>query len=364
MSSNRAFSRHLAIAYLVLLVYACLYPMDTWRSSGLPRFGYLTAPWPKYYTTDDTILNILGYTPLGLTVVASLPLGWTRRRRIIVTVVFAALLSFCMETLQNFLPTRVASNIDLTVNSFGALLGALAGAHWGQALFAPGRGLARWRERYITDGLTGDVGLILIMLWLLVQLTPNHMLFPGGEWRKMLGITPPLPFAAGRLIAFETAQTASMLVAVGLFARCTLHISGKTLVFALFTLGIGARMLASGYLLVPANPLAWVTPGAGYGLLIGAGLLVLALYLPRVAQHALAGTTLLMASMLINMMPESPYVLSSGPPVVRSGNYLNFYGLCRLVAALWPFAALAYLSVLGLWRGEHLEEKPAVREST
>jgi hypothetical protein len=262
-----------------------------------------------------------------------------------------------METLQNFLPTRVASNIDLAVNSLGALLGALAGMRWGQALFAPGRGLARWRERYITDGLTGDAGLILIMLWLLVQLTPNHLLFPGGEWRKLLGIAPPLPFAAGRLIAFETAQTASMLVAVGLFARCTLHISGKTLLMALLTLGIGARTLASVYWLMPSAPLAWVTPGAGYGLLIGGGLLVLALYLPRVAQHALAGTTLLMASMLINMMPESPYILNSGPSVIRSGNYSNFYGLCRLVAALWPFAALAYLSVLGLWRGERLEDK-------
>mgnify|MGYP003599032092 CR=1 FL=1 len=39
-------------------------------------------------------------------------------------------------------------------------------------------------------------------------------------------------------------------------------------------------------------------------------------------------------------------------------NVLNFHGLTGLVDSLWPYVALAYLSALGLWRGEHLGGAP------
>ena len=51
-----------------------------------------------------------------------------------VAALLAGLFSFGLEALQNFLPSRVASNLDLGGNAAGALLGALAGARWGDAL--------------------------------------------------------------------------------------------------------------------------------------------------------------------------------------------------------------------------------------
>jgi len=364
VSSSRSFPRHLALVYVALLICASLYPMKGWRETGLPIFDFLVAPWPKYFEFGEIVINLIGYVPLGLVVVPALPRRWTWKKKIAVTVSFAVLLSLCMETTQNFLPTRVASNVDLSANSLGALLGALIGLLWGQAIFAPGRGLARWRERTIADGgLAGDAALILIILWVFVQLTPDQLLFAGGELRRPLDIAPPLSFDPGRLIAFETAQTASMMLAIGLFARCTLRTSGSVLVVALLALGIGARLIGSACFFVPSSPLAWLTPGVQYGFFTGAVLLFIALRLPRVAQHALAGASLLMACVLINMMPESPYFLrsvSDGPVIIRRANYPNFYALCRLIAAIWPFVALAYLSALGLWRGERLANEHSV----
>jgi hypothetical protein len=332
--------------------------MSGWRQTGLPIFDYLFAPWPKYFTVGEIFVNLIGYMPLGLVAVVALSPHWTRKRKVAVMALCAMLLSFCMETLQNFLPTRISSNVDLLTNSLGALLGALAGVRWGQAIFAPGRGLARWRERYIADeGLVGDIALVLIILWVFVQLTPDQLLFAGGELRRLLDIAPPLPFEPGRLIVFEAAQTASMMLAIGLFARCTLRVSNSALVVALLALGMIARLVGSASFFVPSSPLVWLTPGVQYGFLTGVALLYVALRLPRVAQHALAGASLLMASVLINMMPESPYFLSNingGPVIIRRANYPNFYALCRLIAAVWPFVALAYLSGLGLWRGERL----------
>jgi len=338
--------------------------MSGWQDKGLPIFDYLIAPWPKYFEPAEIIVNLIGYMPLGLVVISALPRRWSWKKRVAVTVLCAMLFSFCMETAQNFLPTRISSNVDLAANTFGAFLGALVGARWGAAIFAPGRGLARWRERIIADdGLAGDVALILIVLWVFVQLTPDQLLFAGGELRRLLDIAPPLPFEPGRLIVFETAQTASMMLAVGLFARCTLRTPGPMLIVALLALGMGARLVGSASFFVPSSPLVWLTPGVQYGVFVGAALLAIALRLPRVAQHALAGASLLMASVLINMMPESPYFLrniSGGPVIIRRANYPNFYALCRLIAAVWPFVALAYLSALGLWRGERLANEHSV----
>jgi VanZ family protein len=362
--SSSSFARHLAAVYIALLICACLYPMSGWRGMGLPLFDYLIAPWPKYFEPGEIIINLIGYMPLGLVVVSALPRKWAWKRKVVVTVLLGTMLSFCMETIQNFLPTRVASNVDLAANSLGALLGALLGARWGKAIFSPGRGLARLRERYIADpGLVGDAAMVLIILWVFVQLTPDQLLFAGGELRRLLDIAPPLPFEPARLIAFETAQTASMMLAVGLFARCTLRTSGAVPIVVLLLLGMGARLIGSACFFVPSSPLAWLTPGVRYGFFVGVALLFIALRLPRVAQHALAGASLLMASVLINMMPESPYFLRSvtgGPGIIQRANYPNFYALCRLIAAIWPFVALTYLSALGLWRGERLEnERPA-----
>ena len=364
MSSPRSFPRHLAIVYVALLICASLYPMSGWRVMGLPLFDYLIAPWPKYFDPSEIIVNLIGYMPLGLLVVPALPQHWSWKKKVVVTVLCALLLSLCMETMQNFLPARVSSSVDLFANGFGAFLGALAGVRWGPAIFAPGRGLARWRERIIADdGLTGDVALILIVLWVFVQLTPDQLLFAGGELRRLLNIASPLPFDPGRLIVFETAQTASMMLAVGLFARCTLRTPGPSMIVALLALGMSARLVGSASFFVPSSPLAWLTPGVQYGFFVGAVLLFIALRLPRVAQHALAGASLLTASVLINMMPESPYFLRSvggGPAIIRRANYPNFYALCRLIAAVWPFVALTYLSALGLWRGERLASEHSV----
>ena len=82
----------------------------------------------------------------------------------------------------------------------------------------------------------------------------------------------------------------------------------------------------------------------------------------RVGFHPLANpvlisvailASLLLATALVNLIPENPY-LPFGRRLAGFSNVLNFHGLTQLVDSLWPYAALAYLSALGLWRGEHL----------
>ena len=345
--------RTLALAYAVLITYACLHPLTGWRASGLPLFDFMLAPWPKYFILEDFIFNIMGYLPFGFLAAAALPATWSTTRTLSVVTLLAALLSLGLESAQNLLPTRIASNLDFGGNVVGGALGGLIGVRWGQAWFGANGIIHRWRARWIIAGRTGEAGLILLGLWLLGQLSATDLLFSSGDLRSLLGIAAPLPFRAERFIAFDTALTAASILAVGLFTRCMTHGHNPVPIMLLLVLGIGAKTLATATFFTPSAPLAWLTPGAERGLMIGTGLLAIALVLPRLAQHALAGTALLAATALVNLMPENPY-LAYNQRLAQYSNVLNFHGLTTLVDSLWPFVALAYLSALGLWRGEHL----------
>lgn len=348
-----ALPRKLALAWSALIIYACLHPLSGWYHSGLPVLDYLLAPWPKYFILNDFLFNIAGYVPFGILVAASLLARHSRRRSIVLAALTALLLSFSLETLQNFLPTRVASNLDLAGNLLGALLGACIGALWGEAWFGRHGLIRRWRESWFIGGRSGDAGLILLALWLLAQLSVNDLLFSSGDLRRLLGIAAPLPFSAERFIAFDTALTVSAMLGVGLLARCMIRTRSPLPLLVVLLLGIGAKALSSAVFFASDAAFTWLTPGASRGLLIGSPLLLLALLLPRLVQHALAGTALLMATALVNIMPDNPY-LPYHQQLNLISNILNFHGLTGLVDSLWPFAALAYLSALGLWNGEHL----------
>lgn len=351
--AHPALPRHLALVYGLLIVYACLHPLTGWRVSGLPLFDYLWAPWPKYYRVDDLVLNVLGYLPFGFVLACALPRRLGRIGAVLGATLLAGALSLSLETVQNFLPTRVSSNIDLATNLAGALIGALLGVRWGGALFDERGWLHRWRSQRFIEGHTGDIGLMLLGLWLLTQLIPDYALFGSGDLRRVLGLPTPFLFDPARFIALEGALVALSVVGVGLFVRCMMQAVSAWPIVLLLVLGIGAKALAAASFSLPGGLLTWFTPGTRYGLVFGIPLLGLALLLPRLQQHALAGVALLAATVLINLLPQNPYLLI-GQHLLRSGNFLNFHGVTHVVATVWPFLALAYLSAVGLWRGQHL----------
>lgn len=355
MLSDRAHAlpRTLALAYVVLIAYACLHPMTGWESSGLPLFDYLLAPWPRYFRTEDLVVNVLGYIPLGFVLVPALGARAGVRGAVFAATLVATFVSLSIETTQNFLPSRIASNVDLGCNTLGALIGALIGGRWGVGAFAPGGLIGTWREARVIGGRTGDFGLVLVGLWLLTQAMPETPPFSAGDLRQLLGLPAPLPFSPLHFMRLEGAVVASGMLGAGLLARCLLRGPGPAPIAVLLLLGVSLKTLFTHSFLEPGSASAWITPGAVYGMLVGGALLVVALLLPRIVQHALAGMALLITTTLANLMPDNPYLLLQQQTLMR-GNFLNFHGLIQLVATAWPFLALGYLSALGLWRGQHL----------
>jgi hypothetical protein len=103
-----------------------------WPSTFAPyRLTFLQSPrdyWldPRRLLVKDIFANIVLYLPLGYLIS-----GMVRKRFLTIftaamAVFGGALISFVIETLQVYLPTRYSSTMDLIMNSLGAGIGVLA----------------------------------------------------------------------------------------------------------------------------------------------------------------------------------------------------------------------------------------------
>ncbi|MEP7330355.1 MAG: VanZ family protein [Betaproteobacteria bacterium] len=341
----------LALLYGVAIAYASLQPFTPWLSpaAGTPFWPF--ASWPPRWTRFDFLANILAYIPFGL-FVALTPRRASPAARAIYALCAGITLSFGLETLQMFLPSRDASLIDLAANTTGTLLGALLAAIVVRS--EPARHiLSTIRHHVFLPGMLGDVGLALLAVWLAAQINPGIPLF------AVTFVADALPVGAAVLgnvvradraaVLIEAAQSALQLTGVGLFLVLLLrdrrYIGGAVLLLigsALLVKGVSAMLL-----LKPAVWDTWLKPGVSIG--IAAGLLVLLciVFMPRPVQLAACATALL-ASLLL------PILVSDLPPARapltlfswRYGHLLNFNGLTQSMLLAWPLAVSAWL--LGL----------------
>lgn len=338
---DNALARHLVTAFTLLIIYASLHPFSGWRDLGAPPLAWLGTGWLRYTGWFDITLNIIGYLPFGFLWATVIQTRFGRVISVAIVVVFGAALSTAMETTQNFLPTRVPSNLDLAGNTAGAMLGAIAGARWGYALLSGGR-IAAWREQWIAPGFIGDSGLVLAGLWLLTQVNPESLLFGNGDLRRALGIEPALPFDAARFAGIEAAIAGINTLAVGL----VLSLLRLRAPIVLMVLPAGAliRAFAAAVLVNLGEAVHWVTSGNMLGILAGCVTLIPAMRLASSPRRVLAAVALLLATILVNLAPQNPY-LANAVVVWHRGHFLNFNGLTWLLSMLWPFLALTWLVI-------------------
>ena len=336
---------YLALAYVVLISYASLYPFANWRDLGISPLAFLDAAWPRYWTAFDLAVNVIVYAPLGFLLALTmrrLPGRWSAA---LAALCIGGLLSLTLECLQNWLPTRVPSNLDLACNTAGSAVGAVIAVWKGRPLF---RRIGLLQQEMLAPIPHAELGLMLIGMWLLTQLSPETLLFGVGDLRQVLGLTPAVPYAAPAFFMLETGVIACNTIVIGLFARTLLadRTAPHLALLAFFVVALSIRTVAAAVLVAPQDALVWLTPGARLGLLIGGVLLSLLLLLPTAMRIALAGVALMAGTALVNLTPPNPYS-EAALATWRQGHFLNFNGLTRWVASLWPFLALPYLTALG-----------------
>jgi VanZ family protein len=349
----------LAALYGLAIVYASLEPFHPWLAPAPNTpfflFGATASHWIRY----DALLNVLAYLPFGF-FVALVRGGVSPARRIRYSVVIGAAMSFAMESLQMYIPPRVASPMDLAANVVGATVGGvlatmLAGNESARA------SVYRARMRLFLPGHLGDVGLALMLLWLVAQTNPGIPLFAvtfGGDAVPAGGVMPasPPPQDDASTIAHENAGaivqaagTGFQVLGVGLFAALLLrrrrHIG--TIVVALILAALLLKGFAAALLLKPAIWQTWQRPGMLIGIAVGIVVLRLAIALPRPAQVALCAIALLSS---LGAPLLSPETMSTRAPLAifdwHYGQLLNYNGLTRAALLVWPLLTAIWLFAL------------------
>lgn len=341
-------ARLLLLVYLALVVYASLYPLAGWRDHGLSPLEFLaTPPRLRHVHPFDVAANLAGYAVLGMLAVLALQPRLRAAAAVLAAAAGGALLSLALEAAQSYLPARIPSSLDFVSNTAGALLGALAGllvASWAPAL-------GGWRARTFLHGAQADLGLALLGLWLFSQLNPAMLLFGVGDLRDLL-VGPAGPARAPELfVAVEALTTAANLAGVSLLAAAIAapHAPVRAMTLLLLVAALAVKTLAFAIILRAQDGFDWLTPGALRGLVAGVAVTMLAVGLPRVARLAMAAVLLMAATVLVNLAPQNPY-MAAMLKLWQQGHFLNFNGLTRLVASLWPFAAIVYLVFLAARR--------------
>ncbi|TRZ90807.1 MAG: VanZ family protein [Rhodocyclaceae bacterium] len=342
-NSRTYLTLYLTGGYGLLILYASLYPLAGWHDSGGDPLAFLGAAWPRYWTGFDLATNVVAYLPFGFFCTAALRRRMAPNAAWLAATLLGGGLSFLMELLQNYLPSRVPSNLDLGCNAAGALLGGLIGARWGSRALDEGR-LARWRRTTMMHAYGVDMGVLLIAAWLMTQLSPETLLFGSGNLRQMLDLPPVQPFLAERFISLETAIAASGLLAAGLIITLLLRRQARLLTAGLLLAAVVVKTMAHALLMGPAAALAWVTPGNSAGVAIGLAMWWAASFLGFSLQRAVAALALLLATVMVNVAPENPYLLNM-LHIWNPGQFLNFNGLTRLICSLWPFLVLPWLMI-------------------
>jgi hypothetical protein len=226
-------------------------------------------------------------------------------------------------------------------NSFGALVGSLFALRWGYLVGSGGILLRRW-QRVRDEGRAQEAGIAVLGLWCLAQWSPRTPLFGFGGMRQMLGIEAPGAFSVERFVIFESLAVAAGTLAAGLVAASLLRRYRRTLAVAVLVIGMLIKTVGVMLLDGPSDLLAWASPGALRGMAVGITLLLVCAGFHGGLRNAIAASAILLATGVNNLIPDNPYLLPE-LPAFPAAQWLNFDGLSRLSAVIWPFVALSWL---------------------
>jgi VanZ family protein len=330
-------SRTVIALYVLLITYASLYPLSGWRPAVTPFWSFMRWPPEGELSRADMFSNVLAYIPLGLLLAmhwrSKGRMGWTG---VLCATLGGAFLSLAMETLQQYLPTRTPSAVDLLTNSLGTWMGAVS-CHWahGEANFAAR--LRGMRERWCVDNPVANGGLLALAVWALSQLSPFVPWFDSRAVRRTLrgiwlAVEQPARFDLALAAVYGTS-----LLGLGLLA-VTLMRPGRR-VLPLFAIAASGTLFLKMFIVGRT-----LSPEALAGLCAALALLqalrgLAARHAAWAALAAIAG-----AFALSELIPlrgfTHPFNWIPFAGEIRS----NVDGFATILGGVWPFVAIGYLA--------------------
>lgn len=328
---------YLVLGYVVMLLYGSLYPFSGWTIPAAPLLSFLGS-WPATFELADIVQNVLVYAPLGLFTVLWLVGTLRLRTALILATLSGVTLSFFIENIQQFIPSRVASTSDLVMNLLGTLLGGIAATFFTRETFS-GAKLSEFRNQWFRAGSLPNIGLVTLGLWTLSQTSP---------------LVPSLDIAHlrhGLSLLFHSLQTPGSIAVPDM------------LIYALYITGLGLLTFTIGYrdkpvfflfvaLIVFVLASKVLVEGRQLSLEALAGAFIAGFLLmpfrvianSKVAASALGIVLITIGFTLSELTSISGSVKYAFNWIPFSGQMSSLNGLQNILEIFWPFFAIAYFT--------------------
>jgi hypothetical protein len=289
-----------------------------------------------------------------LGVLTALRMGHSRFAVLGVTLLVFTL-AMCLEGVQNYLPSRRASNVDLWLNGLGGLVGGLSA--W---VLEKVGAIDRWshfRRTWFVPQARG--GLVLLALWPIAVIFPAAVPLGLGQvlerveeaLGEALSNTPFLEWLPMRTIELQPLLPGAELLCVllgalipVLLAYSILRSTFQRVVFLIAALAISVLVsaISAGLSYGPEHAMAWLSLPVKIGLLGAAVAGMLCLLLSARSCIAVLLLALVVQLFMLNLAPASPYFAQT-LQTWEQGRFIRFHGVVQWLGWLWPFAAVAYV---------------------
>jgi VanZ family protein len=317
------------------LIYGTLYPWQGWRvPSEVEQRLAFEHGWKASYS--DIFTNVIVYIPLGF-LLAYAVISRSSIAKLFVALLGGALLSFLLESLQIYLPTRVPSLLDLVFNAIGAFVGGgvfIAFCPQGEIYTR----LLLIRQAHVRSGALASASLFLLGVWAISQTIPWMPSLDISSLRQKL---KPLWYVLTQQTSLEIDQIIVYILeiaALGLISA--LALKPDKLAFWWFAAFVSVVFILE--VPVAGHPL---TPEAIVG--TGMGMLCFALLCKLPSRAAILGsiTAILGAIVIDELRPGAAVVIPTDFNWVPFRGHINsnLMGLTNTLIGAWPFLALSLL---------------------
>ncbi len=333
-------ARMIGLGYVLLIIYASIYPYNFNVNVGAGVLDWVTAPIPKYITSFDVFTNILGYAPLGFFTVFAVYPRLKLYKALIVAMLLGALLSGILESLQTWLGTRIPSNVDWFANVGGATLGALLAMPL-DPKWLSGSGFQRRRIEWFGFRTSGIL-LVLAFPW--SQIYPQQAWLAMGDW-GFVWLIPIIQNTSFNFAAIEMITTMLAWLGAGLCISLSMKSVAPKLkiLLSILLMTIIFKALFSGMQFGIDKSFSWLTAPAFWGMIFSSILLAGLMQLKRSWQYGLAILSLGLMIFLVNVFPKNPYYLVTIQEW-RQGRLIHFNHLMAWLAWIWPIGAALSLA--------------------
>ncbi|WP_288843625.1 VanZ family protein [uncultured Deefgea sp.] len=337
---------------LLLILIVSLYPLSGWRFTGEPITAFYTYPLPYYFTVFDNAINVLAYIPLGLSAMFFL-----RRYRLafFYATCIGFLVSMSIEFAQQFLPSRVASNMDIMSNTLGCFLGAIAGGLLSHRYFL--RQWLQFRHDYLAPSAVAEWGLIWLALWFVTQFDPNLpflgvVVMPQGLPQPFVS---PIKNPALFLRLLEGGGMMLHLLAVALFVSLLVryHRYAPRAIMGVLLCALLLKMGFAGMLLQPEQFFAWINLNIALGGIAGIVFLAIFLRFNRRLRALVGFLALCSVNIIAYLWPLSTNSNNSLDAYKWNyGHLQHFNGMSSAIGDIWPVGAMLFLFYFMLFAPE------------